>query len=396
MAISITAVDPPSSSPYSASTGSPSGPRTRSVRRSPGVAATSASTVPSPPSAIGTSTRSASGAAARTPSAIASAASSADNEPLKALGAMTMRISPSPARWRRRSVDGCEPGPVFAIPAAHDLEIQFLQPLDDRPDLAIADEPAVDVDHRRNLGAGAAEEDLVGNVELGAVDRALEDFHAELGTEQLDHGEPGEALENIVGRRRREHLAVANHEDILGAALADMALMRQHDGLVEAVFLGLRFGKCGVDINAGDLCPGRRRIVVDPSPARDHAVDASLDVDVVAEGRHVDGKRIFEIVKPDADLFGALEGKGSDVYVLAEVVAPDQFNRCGGKLIQGDRDLEFQDLDGILHSAIVLAQLEEEKLLVFWAPIAADALEDPGAVVQGVRHQTQAGVAIPL
>ena len=175
-----------------------------------------------------------------------------------------------------------------------------------------------------------------------------------------------------------------------------MPLVGQHDRLVEAVFLGLRFGQCRIDVNASDLGPGRRRIVVDAPPARHHAADAPLDVDVIAEGRHVDGKRIFEIVQPHADLFGALEGKGSDVHVLAEVVPPDELDRRAGELIQGDRDLEFQDLDRILHAAIVLAKFEHEQLLVLRAPVAADAFEDPGAVVKRMRHQAEAGVAIPL
>src|ERR1700704_4372640 len=235
-AISITAVDPPSISPYSASTGSPSGPRTRRVRRSPPVAATSASTVPSPPSAIGTNTISASGRAARTPSAIASAASNAVNEPLKALGAMTMRISPSPAGPRRRAVDGRQPVTGLGAAAPHDFEIELLEPLDHRPHLAITDRPPVDIDHWRYLCARATKENLISDVELGTVDGALHHLKIQLGAQQLDHGEPGEALENIVRGRRGQHLAVADDEDVLGAAFADMAVVGQHDRLVEAVF----------------------------------------------------------------------------------------------------------------------------------------------------------------
>src|SRR5437870_11284535 len=75
--------------PYVALTGSPSGPSTSAVRYWPWLAETSASTVPSPPSATGTSTTSASGKTSRTPRAIASAASVAVSVPLKAFGATT-------------------------------------------------------------------------------------------------------------------------------------------------------------------------------------------------------------------------------------------------------------------------------------------------------------------
>src|ERR1700730_8451738 len=147
IAISITAVDPPSISPYSASTGSPSGPRTRSVCRSPRVAATSAPTVPSPPSAIGTSTNSASRMATRTPSPIASPASTADSDPLKALGATTMRISASPAKEAAPSVDRCQPVAVLGAVSPDDVEVELLELAHHWPDLAIADRPAVDIDH---------------------------------------------------------------------------------------------------------------------------------------------------------------------------------------------------------------------------------------------------------
>src|SRR4029077_15561795 len=224
----MTAVDPPSISPYSASTGSPSGPRTRRVRRSPRVAATRASTVPSPPSAIGTSTTSASEAATRTPSAIASAASSADSEPLNALGAMTRRISPSPAGVRRRSVDGRQPVTVLGAASPHDLEIELLQPLDHWPHLAITDRPTVDIDHGRYLRAGAAKEDLIGDIELRAVDGALHDLQVELSAQQLDHGESGQTFQDVVRGGRCKHLAVADQEDVLGAAFADMTVVGQH------------------------------------------------------------------------------------------------------------------------------------------------------------------------
>src|SRR5216684_297739 len=71
---------------------------------------------------------------------------------------------------RPRLVDGCQPGAILAAASADDLEIELLQPVDHRPHLAIADRPPVDVDHRRNLCAGAAKEDLIGDIKLGAVD----------------------------------------------------------------------------------------------------------------------------------------------------------------------------------------------------------------------------------
>jgi hypothetical protein len=89
-ASSTTAVSSGSIS-QAASTGRPSGPVTRGTtwRTASGVAVEIASSVPSPPSACGSSTRSSSERTVRQPAAIASAASRATIEPLKESGAMT-------------------------------------------------------------------------------------------------------------------------------------------------------------------------------------------------------------------------------------------------------------------------------------------------------------------
>src|SRR5690348_16837616 len=44
----------------------------------------------------------------------------------------------------------------------------------------------------------------------------------------------------------------------------------------------------------------------------------------------------------------------------------------------------------------MLTQLEDEELLVLGTPVAADAFEDPRAVMQGVGHQPEAGIGVAL
>ncbi len=92
-AISMTAVWPSPSIPNRAETGSPSGPATTTSENEPPVAATSASTVPSPPSAIGAWSIAAPGTAVATPRAIAFAASGAERLPLNLSGATTTLMS---------------------------------------------------------------------------------------------------------------------------------------------------------------------------------------------------------------------------------------------------------------------------------------------------------------
>ena len=88
-AISMTAV-PSASMPQTASTLWPSASFTVCMRASPEAAASTASTVPSPPSAMGTQTVCAPGIAAFTPRAMASAAAGAEMLSLNESGAMTI------------------------------------------------------------------------------------------------------------------------------------------------------------------------------------------------------------------------------------------------------------------------------------------------------------------
>ena len=79
---------PSASNPMAASRTGPAAPRTLNVRRSP-APVSMASSVPSPPSAIGQRRTVASGRARITPAAMACATCSALSEPLKESGAMT-------------------------------------------------------------------------------------------------------------------------------------------------------------------------------------------------------------------------------------------------------------------------------------------------------------------
>jgi hypothetical protein len=101
------------SSTHDASTGSSSGPVTvTGMRCAPGTAAAKASTVPSPPSAIGMSRRSLSVRSRRHPVASASAAAAAPIVPLNESGAIT-------TLWAMTSRAGCGGG---AVAGAHQVD----------------------------------------------------------------------------------------------------------------------------------------------------------------------------------------------------------------------------------------------------------------------------------
>ena len=87
-AISMTAVRPSPQSPHVAVTGRPSGSATSWRRYSPPVASTSASVVPSPPSAMGMRVASTAPSARCSPRAMAAAASAAERDSFSESGAM--------------------------------------------------------------------------------------------------------------------------------------------------------------------------------------------------------------------------------------------------------------------------------------------------------------------
>src|SRR5438067_9981087 len=163
---------------------------------------------------------------------MAAAAAGEPREPLKGLGAATYLAG-------RRLIDRKRPGCVLRAVAADRPEVDALELAGELADLAVADRPAVDLDHRRDLCAGAAEEELVAGVQLGAVDRSLDDLLSELVADQLDQQPAGHSLQDVVGDRWSDEDAVLVHEEVLGAALRDVPIGGQHDRLVEAVLLGL-------------------------------------------------------------------------------------------------------------------------------------------------------------
>src|SRR5438876_10496364 len=109
---------------------------------------------------------------------------------------------------RSRLVDRCEPILVAGVLAAHGVEVDLRDALRDRPDLARTDVAMVDARDRRDLHARPAHEHLVADVELGAVDTPHVDRKADVRGDTHDVA-ANDALQDVVGRRRRQELAVA-------------------------------------------------------------------------------------------------------------------------------------------------------------------------------------------
>ena len=113
------------------------------------------------------------------------------------------------------------PALVTRVRPRHSLEERLLQLLGDRSALAIANLAVVDLADRRQLGGRAGQEDFVGDVEVVAGERGLDDFEAPVAGD-LDDRMARDAVEDAVEWRRSD-LAVADDEDVLARAFGDEA-----------------------------------------------------------------------------------------------------------------------------------------------------------------------------
>src|SRR5437762_8345630 len=185
-------------------------------------------------------------------------------------------------------VDRRAPLETARVDAAHDVHVGREQPPRGRADRAVAQWEAVDRDDRRDLVAAPAEEGLVGDVELGAVDLALDDVEVELGTDLLDQRRARDRLEDVSRYRWRYELALPDHEERRAGALRDVPLLVQEDRRVVAVGLGLQHGEPAVLVVRAAFEPDRDRVVrgAEPrahaageAPVRDAAAAPRVDVE---------------------------------------------------------------------------------------------------------------------
>src|ERR1019366_3678143 len=109
---------------------------------------------------------------------------------------------------RRGSHDRGQPARIAVVLAFADAKVQLLQLGGDRAGGPGADGALIDLDHRRDLRAGAAEEHLIGDVQLAAVDGALDDLDAELVACEGHEHRSGDAFDDVLRHRRRDELTV--------------------------------------------------------------------------------------------------------------------------------------------------------------------------------------------
>ena len=285
-----------------------------------------------------------------------------------------------------------EPGAVVRVLAPDDAKVALLQGAGQRADAAVADRDAVDREDRHDLLTRAAPEQLVGGVELGAVDRALDHRAADRRRRDLEHRVAGDALEDVARQIRRVQAPVPGDEQAGARALRHLAGGGQHDHAVIPVLAGLDLGRAVVDVVAGAFDAGRQRVVGEPRPAADPHVDAFGDAFGRAAGQ---GARD----QPDRpglrQLVVAAEiGDQADVDVLAQLVGAQHAQHAVLEVARGvDLGVAHQ-LHAEAQPFQMLRQAKDEQLALGRAPIGPDALEHAAAVLDHARKGMDAGVLI--
>ena len=162
--------------------------------------------------------------------------------------------------------------------------------------------PMVDRGDRRDLGAGATQEDLVGDVQLAAVDRRARCVSTPSSSRAswmiAARVMPSRMSEWTPGVTRWPS---PDHEQVLGGALGHLALVREDDGLLVAVEHRLGLGEGGVHIRADDLrARGDARVAVRRQDTVPHVMPP-VRRDVVAERQREDVQPAVDAVELHAD-----------------------------------------------------------------------------------------------
>src|SRR5574338_928558 len=161
------------------------------------------------------------------------------------------------------------------VDAPNHVHVRGEHALGDGTHAAAAQLEAIDGEDRGDLVAAAAEERLVGHVELGAGDVALDALHPERGGHRVDQGGAGDRLQDVARDGRGDELAPAHHEEGRARALRHRALLVQEDRRVVAVGLGLQRGQPPVLVVRAALEPDGDGVVAGALPRGDAAVEAA-------------------------------------------------------------------------------------------------------------------------
>src|SRR5215208_3765526 len=264
-----------------------------------------------------------------------------------------------------RNLDGDGPVGVLLPLAARGLEVQFLQALGDGSYTAGPDGTVVHLDDGCDLEPRPREEHLVCGVELRTSHLALYDGHPELLVGQLHDGVARYALQDVRCDGRCDKVALPDEEDVRRARLGDRERR--------------------VDVGTRALGAGRDGVIWRAPPGRDTDLKARK-LDVVAHGDREDREFGLTLQVHPHGLSG-LVSQGTDVSVLARGIAAQDLQRQIAEFLDGMGQLYTKQPARPLEALVVLAHLQDLQRPALRVPVGPYALEDTGAVVQGVRRR---------
>jgi len=156
--------------------------------------------------------------------------------------------------------------PILLDLASNNIKVEISKTRRQGTHFAVSDWPVVNLGDGGNLDSSSDEEDFIGEIEFRPVNRALDDFEAELVVHESDGSSPCDTFKNIISNGRGQHLSLTNDEDILGRSLRHMTVLVEHNCLVESGSLCIGLDKCGVHVRTGDLSSRWDHIVIHTTP----------------------------------------------------------------------------------------------------------------------------------
>src|SRR4029077_12105493 len=98
----------------------------------------------------------------------------------------------------RRRVDSGQPAFIERFASGDDTIVDLPQPAGDRSNRTVADDAAVDRGDVADAGRGSGKEDLVGAIELAAIDRAFDDLEPQLAACHVHDRAARDAFEHVL------------------------------------------------------------------------------------------------------------------------------------------------------------------------------------------------------
>src|SRR5258708_23346150 len=164
------------------------------------------------------------------------------------------------SHWNRR-----QPVIFVRLLAAHDAVKLRLQRLGHGPKFALAHSNFIDRANRRDFGGSASEENFVGDVQRLTRNLLLHDLDAEVARD-LQHRVPCDAWEHGVAEWSSMQDAIADDEQILARAFADVAVHIERDAFGVAIDDGFHLDELRVPVIRARLGHGGERVGCGPRP----------------------------------------------------------------------------------------------------------------------------------